>query len=150
MNRIEPKRLTSIDDDFALWATEQGGLLRAHKFDRLDLENVAEELESLWRSDRYEIAHRLEPLLAHLLKWQFQPGMRTNSWRSTILEQRTRIADLIEASPSLKAHPAKVLTGAYVLGRNTAITETQLPESSFPEACPYSIGQILDPDFLPD
>lgn len=149
MNKVDLKKLTSIDDDFALWAAEQGALVRAAKFDRVDVENVAEELESLGRGDKYQIEHRMEVLLCHLLKWQFQPEKRTNSWRATIVEQRMRIARVIKDSPSLKTHPTEALRGSYILGLNQAITETRLPETAFPETCPYTVEQILDPDFLP-
>lgn len=149
MNKIDLKTLTSIDDDFALWAAEQAALVRAHRFDRLDLENVAEELESLGRGDKYQIDSRMEVLLAHLLKWEFQPGERTNSWRAILFEQRYRINRLIKESPSLRGRPGEILAGSYTIGRYEAIKETKLPEMAFPETCPYTIEQILDPDFLP-
>jgi hypothetical protein len=149
MNKIDLKTLTSIDDDFALWAAEQSALLRAEKFDRVDIENVAEELESLGRGDKYQIDHRMEVLLAHLLKWHFQPEERSNSWKATIFEQRYRISRLIEESPSLRGRPGETFAGSFVIGRYEAIKETRLAETVFPEACPYTIEQILDPDFLP-
>lgn len=149
MNKIDLKTLTSIEDDFALWAAEQAALIRGARFDRVDAENVAEELESLGRGDKYQIDHRMEVLLAHLLKWQLQPEERTNSWQATLFEQRTRIGRLIKESPSLRSRPGEMLQGSYVIGRYEAIKETKLPESLFPETCPYSIEQILDPDFLP-
>ena len=149
MNKIDLKRLTSIDDDFALWAAEQASIVRAHRFERLDFENVAEELESLGRGDKYQIDHRMEVLLAHLLKWQVQPEEQSNSWRATIVEQRHRIRRLIDESPSLKGRPGEMLDGSYVIGRYEAIRETGLPESEFPENCPYTVEQILDPNFLP-
>ena len=149
MNKIDLKTLTSIDDDFALWAAEQAALLRAKRFERLDLENVAEELESLGRGDKYQIDHRMEILLAHLLKWQFQPEKRSNSWRATILEQRHRIARVIEESPSLRGRPTEMLRGSYAIGRYGAIAETGLPEVIIPETCHFTIEQILDPSFFP-
>lgn len=149
MNRIDLKTLTSIDDDFALWATEQAALIRAHRFERLDVENVAEELESLGRGDKYQIDSRMEVLLAHLLKWEFQPGQRSSSWKATLFEQRYRIGRLLKESPSLRGRPGETLGGSYVIGRFEAIRETGLPETVFPETCPYTIEQILDPDFLP-
>lgn len=149
MNKIDPNKLAGYEEDFALWSAEQAALLRAGKFDRVDVENVAEEIESLGRSDQYEIDSRLEILLAHLLKWQFQPGERSNSWQASINEQRMRIARRIKASPSLKSYPAESVPGGYRIGRHVAVRETGLPESVFPEGCPYTIEQILDPDFLP-
>jgi len=150
MNKIDLKKPTSIEDDFALWAAEQGALLRGRNFERIDLENIAEEIESLGRSGKYEIVSRLEVLLCHLLKWQFQGEKRTNSWRATLREQRRRILDVIEESPSLKRYPGEKLDRAYIIGRGAAIDQTRLPESTFPETCPYTIEQVLDPDFLPD
>ena len=149
MNKIDLKHLTSYEEDFALWAAEQGALIRAGKVDRIDLENVAEEIESLARSQKYQIDHRLEVLLTRLLKWQFQPQKRSNSWRATIYEQRYRIAREIEDSPSLKHYPATVVAGSYTLGLNEAITQTGLAETTFPPTCPWSVDQVLDQNFLP-
>lgn len=149
MNKIEPKKLTAIGEDFALWAAEQGALLRAGKLNLTDLENVAEEIESLGRSDKYEIDSRLEVLLQHLLKWQFQPTKRSNSWKASIREQRIRIARILEESSSLKGYPAKSLAGSYVIGRGEAISQTGLPEASFPASCPYTADLALDESFWP-
>lgn len=149
MNRIDLKKLAGYEEDFALWSAEQAALLRAGKFDRVDVENVAEEIESLGRSDKYEIESRLRVLLMHLLKWEFQPVARTNSWRATIIEQRGRIARRIKDSPSLKSYPAEVLPEEYGYSIPHAAQETGLAESAFPAACPYSAEQILDRDFWP-
>ena len=149
MNKLDPARLAGYEDDFALWSAEQAVLIRAGKFDRVDLENVAEELESLGRGDTYQIDSRMEVLLAHLLKWEFQPGQRSSSWKATLFEQRYRIGRLLKESPSLRGRPGEMLDGSYVIGRFEAIKETKLPEAVFPETCPYTIEQILDPDFLP-
>lgn len=149
MNKIDLKTLTSIDDDFAVWAAEQAALLRARRFERLDRENVAEELESLGRSEEHQIDSRMEVLLQHLLKWHFQPERRTNSWKASIVEQRIRIGRIIKRSPSLAGYPATSLDGSFIIGKTEAMNDTRLPESAFPEHCPYTIEQILDPDFLP-
>jgi hypothetical protein len=149
MNKIDLKKLAGYENDFALWSAEQAALIRAGKFDRVDLENVAEEIQSLGNSDRHEIASRLIVLLHHLLKWEFQPSERTNSWIASIVGQRDAINALIEDSPSLHSHPAKVVDRSYKVGRLEASGETKLPLSTFPETCPYSVEQILDPDFFP-
>ena len=69
--------------DFYAWANEQAALLRAGKLDSADIENIAEEIESMGRSEKRELINRLAVLLLHLLKWRFQPGLRGNSWRAT-------------------------------------------------------------------
>jgi Domain of unknown function DUF29 len=77
--------------DFYAWAMEQAALLRARRFDSADIENIAEEIESMGRGEKRELVNRLALLLLHLLKWQFQPGFRSPSWSSTIREQRIRL-----------------------------------------------------------
>lgn len=96
------------DADFHAWTIEQARLLRAGEFSRLDIENIAGELESMGRRDRREIDSRLVVLLAHLLKWRVQVGFRSRSRSSTIREQRKRIEDLLAESPSLRSSPATV------------------------------------------
>lgn len=150
MNRIDLKKLATYEEDFALWSAEQAALLRAGRFDRVDLENVAEEIESLGRSDKHQIKSRLQVLLMHLLKWQRQPDNRSRSWASTIRDQREAILDLIEESPSLKAYPASILAQCYPRARLKASEETTIYLDLFPETCPYTIEQILDPGFLPE
>lgn len=77
MNKHTPKHeLATYDSDFHLWSQTQAALIRDGKIAEIDLENVAEEIESLGRSDRRAIKSRLEALLLHLLKWQAQPEKR--------------------------------------------------------------------------
>lgn len=149
MNKIDLQHLASYEDDFALWSAEQAALLRAGKLDRVDTENLSEEIESLGDSHKDEIESRMVVLLAHLLKWQFQPGARSNSWRATILEQRSRITKRVKRSPSLRPYPALIVPEEYPTARLFASGDTGLPETAFPQNCPYPIEQILDPDFFP-
>ena len=149
MNKIDLKKLAGYEDDFALWSAEQAALIRAGKFERVDLENVAEEIESLGRSDKRAIRSRLEVLTMHLLKWERQPEYRSRSWQTTIRGQRHEIQRLLDDSPSLRAYPAEVLDELYPRAREKASEETTIFLHLFPEACPYTIEQILDPDFLP-
>ena len=149
MNKIDLPQPAGYDEDFALWSAKQAALLREGRFDQLDIENVAEEIASLGDSQRDEIESRLGVLLLHLLKWNFQPEKRSNSWRATIVEQRNRIRRRILRSPSLKTYPGEVLLDEYESARLYASGETALPLSDFPQNCPYSIEQILDSDFWP-
>ncbi len=149
MNKIDLRKRTSINDDFALWAAEQAAIMRAGKLDRLDIENVAGELDYLGNSQENEIENRLNVLIAHLLKWQFQPGKRGNSWKALILEQRTQITRVLRRSPSLKGHPGRVLDEEYLIGKLKASGKTKLSEATFPKTCPYTVEQILDLSFYP-
>jgi hypothetical protein len=115
----------------------------------LDLENLAEEIESLGKSQRRELVSRYQVLLLHLLKWRHEPRRRSRSWRSTIATQRLEIARSLRQNPSLRARRAEELEDAYVGARTLAAIETGLPLSTFPETCPFTLDQIEDPEFLP-
>lgn len=144
------------DSDFVLWSERQAALLRRmgnreRVNDQVDWGNVAEEIESLGRNDRREIRSRLRVICEHLLKWQFQSAMRSNSWSSSIRKARDEIADLIEESPSLADYPATQLSGlkgAYVRGRRDAAAETGF--THLPQTCPWTIEQVLDHGFWPE
>lgn len=151
MNKILLKQqLTPFEADYARWCAEQGALLREGRLSDLDRDNLAEEIESLGRSDRREIESRLKVLLVHLLKWYFQPEQRAGSWKSTIFEQRSRIARIVKESPSLRSHPRQALADEYAIARLEAAGETRLDETVFPEDCPFSIQQVLDAQFFPE
>jgi len=135
--------------DFAAWTEQQGRSLKARQVDDLDWDNLAEEIETLGRSERAEIRSRLAVLLRHLLKWQFQPAKRKPGWRASIVEARDQISEQLAASPSLRTYPAQVLSKQYEIARLRAADETRLSLHAFPEACPYTLLQILDPRFYP-
>ena len=150
MNKHTPKQhLATYDSDFYLWSAGQAALIREGKFDQLDIENVAEEIESLGRSDRKSLMSQLQRLIAHLLKWQFQPPRRSKSWRLSIHSAREEIGVLIDDSPSLSETLSSGMEKAYLAAKKRAALETGLPAAAFPGECPYSIKQILDEDFWP-
>ena len=151
MNNIHHlKNVTSYEADYARWCAEQGALLRAGKLEALDLQNLAEEIETLGRSEKSEIENRLNVLLLHLLKRKYQPQQRSGSWKATIVEQRARLAKRLRENPSLKSYPAEILEEEYAIARIKAADESGLSETSFPQACPMTTSQILDPQFYPD
>jgi Domain of unknown function DUF29 len=145
-----PRNSVAYDEDFFAWTQEQARLLRDSGAADIDAENLAEEIDSVGRSDRREIRNRLIVLLAHLLKWQFQPKRRGNSWSVTILEQRLQINSIIEDSPSLRPFFAAVLAGSYKNARDVAARETRVQFAVLPLECPYTPAQILSEDFLPE
>jgi hypothetical protein len=137
------------DEDFALWAQQQAALLRALGDSRIDYENIAEELESMGRSESREIRSRLAVLLAYLLKWEYQPLQRSRSWRGSIVEARAEIAEILQESPSLCRRPAEVLDLAYRVGRDKAGIETGMGAKVIPRNCPYRVEDILNDTFYP-
>ena len=144
-----PANAPDYEDDFVAWLEDQAQRARRGETDSLDLENIAEELEGMARSDRREIRNRLIVLLTHLLKHAFQPRRRSSSWIGTIVEQRTRIATVINDSPSLRSFPGSILDQCYVDARSRAALETRRFERAFAERCAFPIGDVLDPRWLP-
>lgn len=141
---------SQYEQDYYAWTQAQIALLQQRKLDQLDYENLIEELEDLGRAEQREMVNRLTVLLAHLLKWQYQPQKRSRSWEATIRNQRTDIEVLLRRNPSLHAYWSEALSLGYRKGRNEASGETDLPVDTFPEQCPYAIEQIVDETFFPD
>ena len=137
------------NDDFLLWLQETSQLLKAKDFDRLDLDNLIEEIESLGRSERNKLISSLRLIYQHLLKWQYQSHKRNKSWSNTISRERDNIGDYLEDVPSLKnlLQDDDILHKAYQRGRRDAIRETGI--TNFPLHSPYSIEQLLNIDFFP-
>ena len=140
---------TDYDADFLVWLQSQAELLRAKQLDRLDLEHLIEELESMASKERREFKHRIVQLTMHLLKWKMQPDHISGSWLRSIREQRYSIADLIAEIPSLQPLLNNCATQSYARAVALAADETHLPTSAFPATMPFSMEQLLDPDYLP-
>jgi len=136
--------------DFFGWANEQAALLRAGRLSAADIEHIAEEIESMGRSEQQQLESRLIVLLLHLLKWRFQPNLRGSSWRLTMKEQRSRIARHLRKNPSLQAVLDETIADAYGDAIIGAERETGLPDSTFPAVCEWSFEQIMAEDFWPE
>ncbi len=137
------------DYDFFGWTNLQVQLLREGRIAEVDLDHIAEEIEDLGKSRQQELRNRLAVLLMHLLKWQFQADKRTNSWLSTIREQRKRIAQHLHDNPSLRPLLPESVARGYEYALLRVDRETGLPVETFPLACPYSDDDILDLAFFP-
>jgi hypothetical protein len=140
---------TLYDRDFYAWANKQAALLRAGKLDQADIEHIAEEIESMGRSEKRELVNRLTVLLAHLLKWQHQPERRGASWEVTITNQRIDLTTHIEDNPSLQSKMPEAIADAYRKARGEAYAETGLDRNAFPQTCPWSFEQMIDEGFWP-
>jgi len=138
------------DKDFYSWLGENAKRLRDGRIGEIDALNLAEELESMGKSEKRALLSRLTVLLVHLLKWQFQPTRRSRSWQNTLRVQRLDINDLLTDSPSLRYAIDDRIESAYEKARLLAEEETGIERSLFPQSCPYSLEQMLDREFLPD
>jgi hypothetical protein len=142
--------MSDYQKDFYSWTCEQAELLRAGRFNELDVSNLIEEIETMGRSEKRELENRLTVLLVHLLKWQYQPTRRGRSWQLTIQEQRLEFFDVLNDNPGLKPQLQALLTHSYRKAKIRASKETGLDTDAFPIACPWEFAQLMDDAFLPD
>lgn len=144
--------MTDYDTDFFEWTQHQAAALEAGKASELDWANLAEEIESLGKRDRRGLRSRLEILVMHLLKWCYPPERRQrgNSWSSAIWEQRGRIEQILEDSPSLRRLVPDMIAQDYQRVRQRTSDETGLPRETFPESCPWTAEEVLDVTFWPE
>jgi Domain of unknown function DUF29 len=141
--------MSDYEQDFYAWTQDQAAALRAQELKTLDWDNLAEEIESLGRRERYAIESHLQTLLTHLLKWRYDPATEPRrGWRITIRNARLDIAK--RALGRLQEYPARYLADAYRHAREDAADDTDLPMATFPEACEWQPEQVLDPNYWPD
>jgi Domain of unknown function DUF29 len=139
------------DTDFYTWTQTQAAALRAKDWASLDIDHLAEEVDDLGASVRKGLVSQLERLLAHLLKWRYDSATDPRRlWRLSILDARHEISKDLATNRTLREFPAERLADAYRYARRVAALETELPLVTFPDACPWTIDQILDEDFLPE
>lgn len=137
------------DLDFYAWTQQQVNLLKSGNLMDVDFKNLIEEIEYMGASERRELINRLAVLLAHLLKWHYQPSFRGRSWQLTIKEQRRQLQRLLKDNPSLHARLEEFIADAYVDAVLLAARETGLEESAFPAQYPYTPDDLLNPEFYP-
>jgi len=141
--------LTTYEQDVVKWSEEQAALLRQRDFSHLDIEHIAEEVEDVGKSEQRELMSHMVVLLAHLLKWEYQPERRGAIWEKTIKAQRIEIAFNIKETPSLKTRLEREAWQQVVWAKavSAAVAETDL--DIFPEESPWTMQQVLSNEFFP-
>jgi hypothetical protein len=139
-------RPSLYEQDFLAWTEQQAALVRAGRLEQLDRDNLAEELDTMGRSESGELENRLEVLLMHMLKWDHQSARRSRSWKATMREQRNAIRRLMRRSPSLKRDLEATIAEVYRDAVGRASDETGLGAATFPEQLPYSLAEVLEPE----
>ncbi len=133
--------------DETAWLDETAEIIRAGRTEELDYEHLAEYLTDMANRDRREVTNRLKVLLAHLLKWLHQSDRRSRSWHVTILTQQDELFDDVQGGV-LRNHAIEVLPLAYSKGVKLASIETGLDEAKFPAVCPWTLDEVVSPDFI--
>jgi hypothetical protein len=90
----EPAGAT-YERDLYTWSQEQARLVREGRWEAVDRENVAEEIESLGREQFNKLVSALRVLMLHMLKWDHQPERRSRSWVLSIKTQRNDLEDVL-------------------------------------------------------
>ncbi|MFA7496912.1 MAG: DUF29 domain-containing protein [Acidithiobacillus sp.] len=148
--QLEQSITNLYEVDFLAWVEAQTQALRTRQASGLDWDNILEELESMGRSEKNALRSRLQVLLMHLIKWQWQPKKQSKSWAITIRNQRLAIKYLIKDSPSLKRLIPEILPDAWSDAAEEAAFETGLPISTFPELCPWDMDTQVMADWWPE
>jgi len=134
--------------DYYAWVQAQVSALERGDMAALDVTHLADEVADLGRSEKHRVESNLNALLLHLVKWMCQPDRRKGGWEVSIREHRKRLLRDLADSPSLKRHASEIVAEEYDLARRRAAVRMQ-PRDTIPEHCPFTIAQILDPEFLP-
>lgn len=141
---------TLYEQDYYLWLQKTAIALEDKKFTELDLPNLIEEIQSMGRSEKRAIESNLIIILLHLLKYEWQSEMRSNSWSYSIIEHRQRMQKYLLESPSLQPYSQKVFQECYQRARRLAAAETGFKINIFPSEPTYTIEQVLDIDYFPE
>jgi len=138
------------EHDAFQWYNENAKLLREKKFELIDIENLAEEIESMGRSEKKELESFLKILFLHLLKWKHQKDYQgKKSWLRSIIEHRKRAKKQINNNPSLKSYLSEISIDAYGIAVVEASQETGLDPDIFPDEMPFTLEETLTDGWLP-
>ncbi|NBD95010.1 MAG: DUF29 family protein [Gammaproteobacteria bacterium] len=146
---IAADTLVAYEEDFALWAEQQACLIEQSRFHEMDRTNLADEVADLARNEKRALRSNLVVVLKHLLKCRYQPERLSRSWLATLDEHRSRIAEILDDSPSLRRVLREYFPTWYGQARRQAAHEMEKPRGDIDKDCPFTLQQALDPDWLP-
>jgi hypothetical protein len=150
--RVRTRSSDLYEQDFYAWASEQATLLRAGRYDELDLEHLSEEIEDLGGSLYRSVRSRIRTIIEHLLKLEHSPAAEPRGlWRDTIHAQRADLED--DLSASLRRRLQSELPKQYARARAAAARSLRrygesAAADALPTTCPYTFDQIVG-DGLP-
>jgi hypothetical protein len=143
--------------DFFLWTQRQAAELRHAAAARvnlpLDFLNLAEEVESLGRTDRRAVVSHLATILEHLLKLELSPADRPRAgWMRSVRDARKQLLLILEDNPTLEAKLPDLVARAYIFGADDARHGLRKygEKAKVPDECPYDPAQIQDLGWWPE
>jgi len=146
------KEITLIyEQDYPEWLEITLNQLETHNLENIDWEHLTEEIAALGNEQKHKVESYLRQLIKHLLiyeYWEAEKYYCSKGWIEEIDNFRSEL-DLLLESKVLYNHTIKILDKTYLKARNNAIRKSQLSAETFPESCPYSLTDILNPEWLP-
>lgn len=142
--QTKPQQLYAAD--FYVWALDQAQLLRERRFEKLDLENLIEEVEGLADAKLSAVLNAARVVMEHLLKLQYSPANDPRHlWRASVREHRRRVQ--IDLTPRIGQILTRELRRLYAMARDDAAAGMRdhgedAAAASLPADCPYSVDQI--------
>lgn len=138
-------------NDVYAWTKAQADLLRARRFEAIDLDNVIEEIESLGNEQAHAIESHLIILGEHLLKLLVSVDRNPRrGWQASVRNARNQVAVRLRKNPSLKRQLPELFADGWDAMRDAArggLREAE--EHLVPANPPFTVDQALDPDFFP-
>lgn len=150
---MQSDKLISLiyEQDYAEWLEITLKQLEARSLENIDWEHLTEEIAALGNEQRHKVESYLRQLIKHLLLYQYWEAEKSycaKGWIEEIDNFRSEL-DLLLESKVLYNHSIKILDKVYLKARSTAIRKSQMSSQIFPETCPYSLVEILNPDWFP-
>jgi len=146
------KEITLIyEQDYPEWLEITLNQLKTHNLENIDWEHLTEEIAALENEQKHKVESYLRQLIKHLLiyrYWESEKFYCSKGWIEEIDNFRAEL-DLLLESKVLYNHTTKILDKTYLKAKNNAIRKSQLSAETFPESCPYSLTEMLDPECLP-
>jgi Domain of unknown function DUF29 len=139
--------MSNYDEDFYAWTQTQARHIRDFKWDDVDWEHIAEEIEALGKSDWRALENHLKNLILHCLKWEHQlqeRARRGRGWQTSMDNARDAIDQLLRDNPSFDYRMDAAMAWAYPRARRSAQKQTGLPQHVFPEHCEWTFEQFMN------
>jgi hypothetical protein len=133
--------------DLYSWLVEQASLVRDGRWQAVDQENLAREIEGLAQQQFNKLESAMHALLTHLLKWDHPAIRRSRGRVQSVQSQRQAVADVLAQNPGLVPRIPEAIARCYRKARAEAANDAGLDESSFPAKCPYDWDEIIAREF---
>src|SRR5215475_7719133 len=133
--------------DLYSWLMEQARLVRDGRWQTIDQDNLAKEIEGLAQQQFKTLESAVHVLLTHLLKWDHPAIRRSRGRVQSVQSQRQAVNDVLARNPGLAPRIPEAIAYCYRKARAEAANDVGLDENSFPPKCPYEWGEIVAREF---